>query len=195
MSHVGYSSKCGQYYVHIFTQSSILEGFSYIIIQTLLHIKIGNHKPMISQETKVESVEVKRLQNELTGVMDGGGFSGSTLLRITPKYGGTTSGDEPESIICKISLGSDIEWSLFWRFIVYTQNGGGMDEIIMRNEMNFLQNAIPLMEGTDYKHPKIYYAGVNNKKERGFMASVVFNTPTNVNSNKPNLIRYTFMIQ
>ena len=145
-------------------------------------LKIGNYKPMISQETKVESVEVKRLQNELTGVMDGGGFSGSTLLRITPKYGGVTSGDEPESIICKISLGSDIKWSLFWRFIVYTQNGGGMDEVMMRNEMNFLQNAIPLMEGTDYKYPKIYYVGGNNKKERGFMASVVFNTPTKVKS-------------
>ena len=46
-------------------------------------LKIGNHKAIISQDTKVESVDVTRLQNEITGVMDGGGFSGSTLLRIT----------------------------------------------------------------------------------------------------------------
>lgn len=143
-------------------------------------LKIGNYKPMISQETKVESVEVTRFQNELTGVMDGGGFSGSTLLRINLKYGESPSGDEPASIICKISLGSDIKWSLFWRFIMYTTGGGGFDENSMRNEMSFLQNVIPVMEGTDYRHPKIYYVGGNNKKERGFMNAVVLNKPTEV---------------
>ena len=143
-------------------------------------LKIGNYKPMISQDTKVDSVEVTRLQNEITGVMDGGGFSGSTLLRINLKYGGNTTGDEPKSIICKISLGSDIKWDLFWRFVMYTQNGGGFDEVVMRNELSFLQNAIPLMEGTDYRHPKIYYVGSNDKKERGFMTAVIFNTPTKV---------------
>ena len=145
-------------------------------------LKIGNYKAIISQDTKVESVEVTRLQNEITGVMDGGGFSGSTLLRITLRYRENTSGDEPTSIICKISLGSDIKWNLFWRLVMYSSNGGGFDEVLMRNEMSFLQNAIPLMENTDYKHPKIYYVGANNKKERGFVSSVVFNTPTKVKS-------------
>ena len=41
-------------------------------------LKLGNSKPVISQDTQVLSITVERLKNEITGVQDGGGFSGST---------------------------------------------------------------------------------------------------------------------
>ena len=36
----------------------------------------------IASDTKIASIEVKRFQNENTGMMDGGGLSGSTMVRI-----------------------------------------------------------------------------------------------------------------
>ena len=41
----------------------------------------------ISKQTKVIEVETKPLTNETTGVKDGGGMSGSTLVKLTLTYG------------------------------------------------------------------------------------------------------------
>ena len=41
----------------------------------------------ISQETTITKVDASRLTNEESGVADGGGFSGSILVKLTPQYG------------------------------------------------------------------------------------------------------------
>ena len=41
----------------------------------------------ISNETKVTKIEVKRLSNEKSGAEDGGGLSGSLLVKLIPTYG------------------------------------------------------------------------------------------------------------
>ena len=145
-------------------------------------LKIGHYKPIISKDTRIISINVTRLKNEATGVMDGGGFSGSALLRIEVTYGGDVSGDEPASLICKLSTGSDFKWPIFWRAIMYDQMGGGFDETIMKNEAYFMRSVLPEMENSGYQHPKIYYVATNNKGERGFIASVVLNSPSKLKS-------------
>ena len=89
-------------------------------------LKTGVSTPVIAEDVNVTSIDIKRLQNEISGVMDGGGFSGSTLVRIKVDYGGNVRGNEPSSLIGKISLGSDIKWNLFWRFAMYSSMGGGL---------------------------------------------------------------------
>ena len=145
-------------------------------------LKIGHYKPIISKDTRIISINVTRLKNEATGVMDGGGFSGSALLRIEVTYGGDVSGDEPASLICKLSTGSDFKWPIFWRAIMYDQMGGGFDERIMKNEAYFMRSVLPELENSGYQHPKIYYVATNNKGERGFIASVVLNSPSKLKS-------------
>ena len=41
----------------------------------------------IDKETTVTEVEVKSITDEASGYEDGGGFSGSTLVKLIPKYG------------------------------------------------------------------------------------------------------------
>ena len=49
--------------------------------------KALKHGSSISQETTITIVEASRLTNEESGVADGGGFSGSILVKLTPHYG------------------------------------------------------------------------------------------------------------
>ena len=39
------------------------------------------------KDTTVTAVEVKALTDETSGYEDGGGFSGSTLVKLIPTYG------------------------------------------------------------------------------------------------------------
>ena len=65
---------------------------------------------------------------------------------------------------------------------MYDQMGGGFDERIMKNEAYFMRSVLPELENSGYQHPKIYYVATNNKGERGFIASVVLNSPSKLKS-------------
>ena len=49
--------------------------------------KILHEGSAIDKETTVTEVEVKSITDEASGYEDGGGFSGSTLVKLIPKYG------------------------------------------------------------------------------------------------------------
>ena len=107
----------------------------------------------ISFFTRVSSIEVKRLQNEIT---DGGGFSGSTLVRINLHYSGNvTGGNTPPSMLCNLSLGN-IKLPIIWRAIMYSQQGN-YSEYMLRQEIHFIKKVIPVIEKAGYKQPKIYF--------------------------------------
>ena len=52
---------------------------------------------IITNSTKVSSVEVERLVNAETGALDGGGMTPSQMLRIKLIYSGDTSDNPPPS--------------------------------------------------------------------------------------------------
>ena len=49
--------------------------------------KILHESSTIDKETTVTEVEIKPLTDEASGFEDGGGFSGSTLVKLIPTYG------------------------------------------------------------------------------------------------------------
>ena len=49
--------------------------------------KILHDGSSIDKDTTVTEVEVKPLTDEASGFEDGGGFSGSTLVKLIPTYG------------------------------------------------------------------------------------------------------------
>lgn len=138
--------------------------------------------PAIASDVFVSAVELKKFQNEISGISDGGGFSGSELVRVIPTYSGNINGDEPSSCVCKLSHGGGYKLSFLWRFMMYMSNGGGYDEYQYRQETNFLKYVLPVMETTLYKYPKMYFYGIEDKGDRGFGSSVLLDKPTKVKS-------------
>ena len=125
---------------------------------------------------------MKSLENKLTGLTDGGGLSGSTLVRVIPKYSGNLSGKEPPSLICKLSLGTGYNLSIGWNFLLFCSAGGAYDEYMMRHEAKFVEHVLPVMKNTLYRFPEIYYSSTNEKSDRGFAAAVILNRPTKLKS-------------
>ena len=41
----------------------------------------------ISEETTITKVEIEEIKNKESGISDGGGYSGSRLIRLLPTYG------------------------------------------------------------------------------------------------------------
>jgi hypothetical protein len=134
----------------------------------------------LSTDTFVSSVNIKPLENEINGMSDGGGFSGSALVRISLKYCGNVSGKEPSSLVCKLSLGTGYKLSFIWRMMLYASAREGYDEYMYKQEAKFLEHVLPIMESTLYKFPKLYYCGIKDQGARGFATSVILNMPTKV---------------
>ena len=143
---------------------------------------VFKNESVISNDTFVTSINVKSLENEVTGLTDGGGLSGSALVRVIPKYSGNVNGKEPSSFICKLSLGTGYNLSIGWNFILYCSAGGAYDEYMYRQEANFLTNVLPEMKNSLYKYPEIYHCCTNEKSDRGFASAVILNRPTKLKS-------------
>ena len=137
---------------------------------------------IISDETFIPSINVKSLENKLTGLKDGGGLSGSALVRVIPKYSGNLSGKEPTSFICKLSIGTGYSLSIGWNFLLYCSAGGAYDEYMMRQEAKFVEHVLPVMKNTLYRFPEIYYSSTNEKNDRGFVSAVILNRPAKLKS-------------
>ena len=139
---------------------------------------IFRNESMISTDTFIPSITIKSLTNDITGLEDGGGLSGSALVRVIPKYSGKVTGKEPSSFICKLSLGTGWNLSFKWNFILYCSAGGPYDEYMYRQEANFLTHVLPIMKNSLYKFPEVYHCRTNEKSDRGFATAVILNKPT-----------------
>ena len=139
--------------------------------------------PVITTDVSVTSIDIQHLKNEDSGAADGGGLSGSELVRITPTYAGNITGNEPSSFVCKLSHGSGNHIAINWRFVMYLTSGGeGYDEYMYRRETNFLKRIIPIMDSALYKFPNMYFYGIEDKGDRGFGSAVIMDNPVKVKS-------------
>jgi len=135
----------------------------------------------IDKDTTVTAVEVKALTDETSGYEDGGGFSGSTLVKLIPTYGGTTSGNEPASMVCKISGNNKRKMNFIWRLMGYAMYGPWEDGL-NRHETAFYQKVAPLLADTPFKSPKVFFAALDDKGDSSLARYVIMNKPSRVRS-------------
>ena len=71
---------------------------------------------------------------------------------------GNVSGNEPASMVCKISGNNKRDLSFVWRFIGYVMYGPWEDHF-NRHETAFYQLVAPHLKDTSFRYPKVYFAG------------------------------------
>ena len=74
-------------------------------------------------------------------------------------FSGNVTGEEPKSMVAKISGIYSRRVSIFWRFIFYAFMGGNTDEVITKREADFFQRIVPLTKGSNLRTPKVYFVG------------------------------------
>ena len=136
---------------------------------------------VISKDTKITNTDIRKITNEEIGVDDGGGFSGSVLVKLVPTYSGNVIGNEPASMVCKIS-GNNWNITTLLRFFDYTVGGCNSEELFSRQEGLFFQKIAPLMQSTHYGLPKCHFVGVDDKGNSTFTQYVILNKPSKVRS-------------
>ena len=150
-----------------------LEGFTSKWCENALK-KFG----IIQHNTKVVSVDIQRMTNDETGAKDGGGMTVARLIRLCLKYDGETTGKEPKCIVAKAVLTGDLQFKfgLKKRLLVNTVYGKGFEEQMMRRDIKFCREVIPVVSA-EYRIPKIYYTGITDGGDRSFFEAVIRNTP------------------
>jgi len=132
----------------------------------------------IGADITVASVNIERFKDETTGKLDGGGLCGAMLVHIKLTYTGKTTGEEPSSMVAKLSCGGDNYFPMFIRFGKWLTSPGECEEVFFRQEVMFSRKVLPIIEG--YHHPKIYYTGIVDGGDRGFISKVIFNSSPRV---------------
>ena len=80
-------------------------------------------------------------------------------IKPTSISSGNINGNEPTSMICKISGNAKRDIKIIWRLMLHHQMKGHFDEFMSRIESNFYKQIIPLMQDTDYCCPSMYFNG------------------------------------
>ena len=80
-------------------------------------------------------------------------------IKPTSISSGNINGNEPTSMICKISGNAKRDIKIIWRLMLHHQMKGHFDEFMSRIESNFYKQIIPIMKDTDYCSPKLYFNG------------------------------------
>ena len=130
---------------------------------------------VIGPLTTVTSVNVKRLMNEETGELDGGGMTPAKILRVTLTYGGEIDGyNPPSTIIAKCLLTGNALFNMAFhiRIFIYFGFGKHTEEKTWRTDIEFYRKAVPLIKET-YSYPKVYYTGIIDGGNRGFFNEVI----------------------
>ena len=135
---------------------------------------------IISKNTNIIKIDVRKITNEEMGIDDGGGFSGSQLIKLIPKYSGNITGNEPLSMVCKISGNNYWKMPILLRFGDYMSNGCSTEELFSRQEGLFFQRVAPLMKDTLYGLPKIYFVDLNDQGNSNFIQFVILKKPSKV---------------
>jgi len=130
----------------------------------------------IPADVFVNNVKAQRLTNDSSDMSDGGGLSGSLMIKIVLDYSGNVTGEEPKSMVAKISGIYSRRVSFFWRFIFYAFMGGNTDEVITKREADFFQRIVPLTKGTNLRTPKLYFVGLDSKGDSSFLQYVLMNS-------------------
>ena len=139
---------------------------------------------IITNSTKVSSVEVKRLVNNETGALDGGGLTPTQMVRIKLTYSGDTSDDQPpSSIIAKhLNTGKCMFAGKFvFRVIIALFKGRNHEENVWRTDIKFHREALPLMKDK-FSHPKVYYSAIEDGGNRNFIDEVIRAAPHKLRS-------------
>ena len=125
---------------------------------------------IISGVATVSNVTVKRLKNEETGTLDGGGMTAAKIFRIFLTYDGEADGSEPATIVAKAVLSGDnmLKFNVFFRFMIRTMYKRNAEEELWRTDIKFYREALPLISKL-YSHPKVYYTGIVDGGNRGFL--------------------------
>ena len=132
----------------------------------------------VAQNTKVIRVDTKRITNDDTGSLDGGGMTVAKLVRLCLEYDGEVTGKEPESMVAKVVVTGTLQFNfgLKTRLLVNAMYGKGFEEQMIRRDIKFYREAIPLVPET-YCYPKVYYTGITDGGDRGFYEAVIRNKP------------------
>ena len=77
-------------------------------------------------------------------------------------FSGSVTGDEPKSMVCKITGNLKRDIGFIWRFITHLQVKGQFDEYISRNESHFYEKIVPLIQDAGYSTPRMYFVGKFN---------------------------------
>ena len=80
-------------------------------------------------------------------------------IKPTSISSGNINGNEPTSMICKISGNAKRDIKIIWRLMLHHQMKGHFDEFMSRIESNFYKKIIPLMKDADYCSPQLYFNG------------------------------------
>ena len=71
---------------------------------------------------------------------------------------GNVTGNEPISIVCKISGNEQRNISFVWRLMIFAMYGP-WEDMLNRHETSFYQKVAPYLTDTSFRFPKIYFAG------------------------------------
>ena len=79
--------------------------------------------------------------------------------KILPLFhnSGSISGDEPSSMVCKISGHTKRKFNLIARLIIFLSGG---EDASNRHETAFYQQVAPHLTDTTFKFPKVFFAGM-----------------------------------
>ena len=81
------------------------------------------------------------------------------LIYLKILSSGVITGNEPSTMICKISGNTKRDIPFIWRLMGFMRDGIHMDEALSKTEYLFYHDILPLMDGTGYLTPKIYFIG------------------------------------
>ena len=75
------------------------------------------------------------------------------------------SGNEPASMVCKISGNNKRDLSFVWRLISFVMYGPWEDHL-NRHETAFYQLVVPHLKDTSFRYPKVYFAGESDQMRK-----------------------------
>jgi len=139
---------------------------------------------VIGPTTTVSSVEIKRLVNNETGALDGGGMTPTQMVRIKLTYEGNTSDCQPpSSIIAKhLNTGKCVFAGKFvFRMVTALFMGRNREEKVWRTDVKFHEEALPLIK-EKFLHPKVYYTTIIDGGNRNFIDEVIRAAPHKIRS-------------
>ena len=74
-------------------------------------------------------------------------------------FRGNVSGNEPSTIVCKISGNEQRPISFVWRLMIFAMYGP-WEDMLNRHETSFYKKVAPYLTDTSFRFPKIYFAGM-----------------------------------
>ena len=91
------------------------------------------------------------------------------------------TGNEPTSMVCKITNPAPRDINMIWRMLFFG-SVGFFDEYACRQEVIFFQDVAPSLKDTSYSHVKCYFIGIEDRGDSNFLQYVLLNQPSRIKS-------------